>query len=109
MLVGGLIAVAVGNEVVIAHPHGHGSVETALLPGCGPLLFLAAQSWYLRAVPKTRSRLRLLGSILLICGSVASVFLPAYIALILTNLTLTGLAAVDVTSKQRVEPGRSTG
>ncbi len=49
--VAGLIAVAVANEMVISHPHEHGLPALSLLLGGGPILFLAAQGWYLWAVP----------------------------------------------------------
>ena len=50
VVVAGLIALAVGQENVIAHPHGHGSVTLSLLLFGGPLLYLLAQAWYLHVV-----------------------------------------------------------
>ncbi len=38
--VAGLIAVAVANELVIAHPNGQASVALSLLLSGGPLLYL---------------------------------------------------------------------
>ena len=55
IMVAGLIAVAVANEEVIAHPQGQTSFSLSLLLAGGPILFLAAQGWYLLAVPKVRS------------------------------------------------------
>jgi low temperature requirement protein LtrA len=55
-----LIAVAVGNEEVIAHPVGHSSIALSLLCG-GPILFLSAQSWYSWAVLGVSPRLHLIG------------------------------------------------
>lgn len=43
VMVAGLIAVAAANELVIAHPQGHGSVALSLLLFGGPVLFLIAQ------------------------------------------------------------------
>jgi low temperature requirement protein LtrA len=54
VMVAGLIAVAVANEMVIMHPHGTPSFVLSLLLGGGPMLFLAAQGWYLWAVPNVR-------------------------------------------------------
>lgn len=42
IMVAGLIAVAVANKEVIAHPHGHTSFALSLLVAGGPILFLAA-------------------------------------------------------------------
>lgn len=61
IMVAGLIAVAVANEEVIAHPHGHPSFSLSLLLGGGPILFLTAQGWYLWAVPKVQPQLHLIG------------------------------------------------
>jgi low temperature requirement protein LtrA len=59
VMVAGLIAVAVANEEIIAHPHGDTSFSLSLLLGAGPILFLAAQGWYLWAVLNARSVLHL--------------------------------------------------
>jgi low temperature requirement protein LtrA len=56
--VAGLIAVAVANELVIAHPHGQASVALSLLWFGGPLLYLLSQTVYLWAVIGTRSLVR---------------------------------------------------
>jgi len=56
-----LIAVAVGNELVISHPHGHVSVALSLLLFGGPLLYLGSQTSYRWAVIGTRSLPRLAG------------------------------------------------
>jgi hypothetical protein len=45
--VAGLIAVAVGNELVIAHPHDQTSVALSLVLFGGPLLYLLSQTVYL--------------------------------------------------------------
>jgi low temperature requirement protein LtrA len=50
VMVAGLIAVAVANELVIVHPREHVSLALSLLLAGGPMLFLAAQGWYLRAI-----------------------------------------------------------
>jgi len=56
VMVAGLIAVAVANKEVIANPFGHTPFALSLLLAGGPILFLAAQGWYLRTVPKVRSK-----------------------------------------------------
>jgi low temperature requirement protein LtrA len=47
VMVAGLVAVAVANELVIVHPQEHVSLALSLLLGGGPTLFLAGQGWYL--------------------------------------------------------------
>jgi low temperature requirement protein LtrA len=52
--VAGLIAVAVGNELIIAHPQGHTSFPLSLLLFGGSLLYLLSQTSYLWACPRQR-------------------------------------------------------
>jgi low temperature requirement protein LtrA len=95
VMVAGLIAVAVANEMVIAHPHGDSSATLSLLLYGGPLIYLVAQGWYLRAVPRNSPRLRLIGSAALVLVGFAALSAPRYLALILAGASLTTLAIVD--------------
>jgi low temperature requirement protein LtrA len=92
VMVAGLIAVAVANEEVIAHPQGHTSFALSLLLGGGPILFLAAQGWYLWAVPNVRSQLHLVGGIALLLVGLATLATPPYVALLLVGATVSTLA-----------------
>jgi low temperature requirement protein LtrA len=49
VMVAGLIAVAVANEIVISHPQGDSSFSLGLLLFGGSILHLIAQGWYLQA------------------------------------------------------------
>ena len=80
---------------MIAHPHEHTSVALGLLLGGGPILFLAAQGWYLWAVPNVRSRLHLLGGVALLFVGLATLVAPAYVALILVGASLAAIAIID--------------
>lgn len=51
-MVAGLIALAVANEMAIAHPHGHASAALSLLLFGGPVFFLLTLGWYLWVVPR---------------------------------------------------------
>ncbi len=95
VMVAGLIAVAVANERVIAHPHEHASFSLSLLLGGGPILFLAAQGWYLWAVPKVRSQLHLIGGVALLLVGLATLAVPPYAALILVGASVSTLAILD--------------
>jgi low temperature requirement protein LtrA len=87
--VAGLIAVSVGNELVIAHPHGEASVALSVLVFGGPLLYLLSQTVYLWAVLGTRSLPRLAGIAALVVAGGMSQLLPAYAALgLLVSLLL---------------------
>ena len=95
VMVAGLIAVAVANEMVIAHPHGHASAALSLLLCGGPILFLVAQGWYSWLVLQVWSRLRLIGSAALVLVGIAALAAPSYVALILVAASLTILALLD--------------
>lgn len=95
VMVAGLIAVAVTNEMVVAHPHGDASAALSLLLCGGPILFLAAQGWYLWTVLKVRPRLPLAGSAALVLVGFVTLAAPPYVALILVAASLTTLAILD--------------
>jgi low temperature requirement protein LtrA len=92
VMVAGLIAVAVANQEVIGHPQGQTSFALSLLLGGGPILFLAAQGWYLWAVPNIRSQLHLVGGIALLLVGFATLAVPPYIALLLVGASVSTLA-----------------
>jgi low temperature requirement protein LtrA len=92
VMVAGLIAVAVANEEVIAHPYGHTSFALSLLLAGGPILFLAAQGWYLWAVPNVRSQLHMIGGVALLLVGFATLAVPPYVALLLVGASVSTLA-----------------
>jgi low temperature requirement protein LtrA len=94
-MVAGLIAVAVGNERVITHPHGHASAALSLLLCGGPILYLAAQGWYLWSAPGVFSHLRLIGSAVMVLVGLATLTAPPSVALLLVGATLWILAVLD--------------
>ena len=94
VMVAGLIAMAVANKEVIAHPQGHTSFALSLLLGGGPILFLAAQGWYLWAVPKVRSQLHLIGGIALLLVGLATLAVQPYVALLLVGASVMILAVL---------------
>jgi low temperature requirement protein LtrA len=103
--VAGLIAVAVGNELVIAHPHDHTSVALGLVLFGGPLLYLLSQTVYLWAVIGTRSLPRMAGIAALAVAGGLSQLLPAYAALglvttVLLVLVVTVIRERDATSSR---------
>jgi len=92
VMVAGLIAVAVANEMVIAHPHGLTSLALSLLLSGGPILFLAAQGWYLWEVPNVRSKLHWIGAGALLLVGVATLAVSPFTALLLVSATVSILA-----------------
>jgi low temperature requirement protein LtrA len=93
VMVAGLIALAVANEMAIVHPHGHASAALSLLLFGGPVLFLLALGWYLWVVPRVWPRLRvIIGSAALVPVGFAASIAPPNLALILAGATLVTLA-----------------
>ena len=95
VMVTGLIALAVANEMVIVHPQEPASLVLSLLLAGGPILFLAAQGWYLLVILNVRSKLHWIGGAGLLLVFLATLVLPAYLALILVGTSLTSLAILD--------------
>lgn len=91
----GLIAVSVANEQIIMHPFEVPSTALSFLLAGGPILFLAAQGWYLIAVPNIRPYAYVICGILLLFIGIGSHFFPAWIALIIIGLTLTVLSIFE--------------
>lgn len=50
LLVGGIIVTAVGNELVIAHPHGHMDLAELIVMAGAPILYLVGNGLYKRVV-----------------------------------------------------------
>jgi low temperature requirement protein LtrA len=95
MMVAGLIALAVANEMVIAHPRGHLSAIGRLLLFGGPVLFLVAQAWHLRALASDVPLLRLVGAAALVMVGFTALLAEPFAALILLGASLTMLAVFD--------------
>ncbi len=92
VMVAGLIAVAVANKEVIANPDGKTFFGLSLLLAGGPILFLAAQGWYLWLVPRVRSRLHIVGGCVLLIIGIVTPAVPPYGALLLVSVCVSALA-----------------
>lgn len=95
IMVSGLIAVAVANKQVIANPQGHTQLALSLLLAGGPILFLASQGWYLWQVPRVRSKLHVIGGVVLLLVGFATPTVPAYIALFVVSACISSIAILD--------------
>ncbi|MEV6702912.1 low temperature requirement protein A [Streptomyces sp. NPDC051453] len=90
----GLVALAVGSEMVITHPHEHVSVALALLLFGGPVLYLASQAWYYHATTRRAWAERITACVVLAVGGVAALSLPVLASLALLDVILIALAIV---------------
>lgn len=96
IVVAGLIALAVGQEAVIAHPKGDTHVSVVLLLFGGAALYVLVQAWYLTVVAGGRPHARLAGAAALVVGAVVALALPPYAALALVAAVLAVLAGLTL-------------
>ncbi|MGV9341101.1 low temperature requirement protein A [Streptomyces sp. NPDC003688] len=95
-----LVAMAVGSELVVAHPLGHGSAALALLLFGGLALYLAATAWFFRATARGAWTERLLAGAACVPAAVAAVWLPPLVSVALLDLILL-LTVVSLTRAHR--------
>ncbi|HZB95748.1 MAG TPA: low temperature requirement protein A, partial [Herpetosiphonaceae bacterium] len=94
-MVAGLIAIAVADEEVIAHPQVPTSVILSVLLYGGPILFLLAQGWYFWVVLQVQPRLHMIESAALVVLGFATLPMPRSVALMLTAASLAIVAILD--------------
>ncbi|MET9141982.1 low temperature requirement protein A [Streptomyces parvulus] len=92
LVLAALVAMAVGSELVIAHPLGHGSVRLALLLFGGPALYLAATGWFFHATAHGAWTQRLAACAACIAAGAAAIWLPPLASLALLDVILTATA-----------------
>ncbi|MFD5806786.1 MULTISPECIES: low temperature requirement protein A [unclassified Streptomyces] len=101
-VMGALVAVAVGSELVIAHPLGHGSVTVALLLFGGPALYLAATGWFFRTTAHGAWSERVIACAVCVVAGTAAIWLPPLASLALLDVILVVTAAVLARAHQRL-------
>jgi low temperature requirement protein LtrA len=98
LMVIGIVAIAVGDELAIAHPHGPTTLNTAILIFGGPILFLLAQLAFMRQATGTLLRPRVLGCLALLILALATAPLSLLCAVIASSTTLAAVAIADTHS-----------
>jgi low temperature requirement protein LtrA len=104
VMVAGIVAVAVGDELVIEHPFGHTQPAWIAVILGGPALFLAGRAMFEYAVFGRVSRSRVVGVLLLAAISPAAIFLPPLVAALAPALVLAGIALSDATGTRGRPP-----
>lgn len=110
VVVGALIAVAVANEKVIAHPHGHADAAVVWLLFGGAATYLVVQVWYLKFVTGRVPLLRTAGiATLVLALAVLSVAQAAPMTVIATaTAIMTALAIASAAEKQAAPASASS-
>ena len=101
VVVAGLVAVAVGNQLAIERPRGGSSPALTLLLFAGPLLYLIVQTGYLWTVTRTPTWTRPAGMAVLIGVGAASLAVPPYACLVLVSVVLGGLVVAVLRENRR--------
>ena len=96
-MVAAMIVIAVGDELVIAHPFGHTDVRLVLLVFGGPFLYLAVQAgqalW--QRSPGIRTGTRVVAVVALVVLGAISLFVPPFVAAIFAAAPLVGVGIAD--------------
>jgi low temperature requirement protein LtrA len=100
-VVAGLIAVSIGNELVIAHPHQTTTATLALLIFGGGLVYVVVQTVQLWLVVGKPSPARLSGVAALAASGTAALVLPAFASLALATAVLTLLVLAVLRENHR--------
>ncbi|MDG4809505.1 low temperature requirement protein A [Micromonospora sp. WMMD1120] len=106
LMITGIVAVAVGYEIVITHPFGHTEPDWIVAIFGGPILFLAGRALMEHAVFARVSRSRLIGALVLAGISPAMIFVPPLTVAVAAVAVLAGIATADVLRARGKPPER---
>ncbi|HSS04999.1 MAG TPA: low temperature requirement protein A [Solirubrobacterales bacterium] len=95
VMVIGIIAIAVGDELAIADPHAPNTLNTAVLIFGGPAIFLLAQLGFVRRVTGLVPRPRVLACVVLVVLGIATAPFSLLAAVIASSAVLVAVAIGD--------------
>jgi low temperature requirement protein LtrA len=95
LMVIGIIAIAVGDELAIVNPHDPNTLDTAVLIFGGPAIFLLAQLGYMRRATGSIPRSRLIACFALVVLAAATAPLGLLAAVTASSATLLAVAVAD--------------
>jgi low temperature requirement protein LtrA len=95
----GIIAIAVGDELAIAHPHDPTTLAVSILIFGGPLIFLLAQLGFMRRATGAVPGSRVLACMALLVLALATIPLSLLAAVIASTAVLVGVAIADGQAK----------
>jgi len=91
----GIVAIAVGDELAIAHPHDPTTLAISVLVFGGPLIFLLAQLGFMRRATGAVPRSRVMACLALLVLACATAPLSLLAAVIASTAVLVGVAMAD--------------
>ncbi|MGR6319728.1 low temperature requirement protein A [Micromonospora soli] len=106
-MVAGILATAVGHELVIDEPHAHRDPAWLSVILGGPALFISGRTWLEQHIFGRMSRPRLAGLIALPALAPVLALAPPLVATSVATLVLAGVALADAVQERRRPPGRA--
>ncbi|MFC7550679.1 low temperature requirement protein A [Plantactinospora sp. GCM10030261] len=106
LMVAGVVAVAVGYEIVIGAPFGRTTAAWALVLLGGPMLFLIGRALVEHAVFNRASNSRIAGTLALAGAAPFMVLVPPLAVAVTTVVVLAGIAASDAVHARSSPPER---
>jgi low temperature requirement protein LtrA len=104
LLIAGIIATAVGNDLVMDHPAAAVTTVYATVMVAGPLIYLLGSALYKRVVYGRAPRSHLLGAAALLMLGLVLPWMHLLAAGWLTSLVLLGVGLLDARLKRRTRP-----
>jgi low temperature requirement protein LtrA len=101
LMVAGVVAISVGDELVIRNPSGHTKWAWIAVMLGGPALFLAARTIFGYAVFARVSRSRVIGVLVLAAISPATIHATALQVALIATVVLAGVAVADAARARR--------
>jgi low temperature requirement protein LtrA len=95
LMVIGIVAIAVGDELAIVNPHDPNTLSSAVLIFGGPAIFLLAQLGYMRRVTGSVPRSRLVACLALVALAIATGSLGLLAAVTASSAVLLSVAVTD--------------
>jgi low temperature requirement protein LtrA len=101
VMVAGIVAISVGDDLVIKHPFGHTRPAWIAVMLGGPALFLAGRAILEYAVFSRVSRDRVIGVLVLAAVSPAMILAPPLLVALASAVVLAGVAVADAARARR--------
>jgi low temperature requirement protein LtrA len=101
VMVGGIVAISVGDDLVITHPFGHTQPAWIGVILGGPALFLAGRALFEYAVFGRVSVAGVIGILVLAVLSPATILTPPLLVALVATVALAGIAVADAARARR--------
>jgi len=106
VMLAGLVLVAVGDELSIAHPDGKPSIAASIMLFGGPALYVLAQAVFQKRTKGRAVASRPIALVAFVVGGVVSLWLPTLIAATLATAIMVGVAVHDSLIETREKAAR---